>query len=47
MSIGAAVVSGQTFGTLLGAGVGLTLAGLCVFSVGLWLLPPRDKAEAD
>ena len=47
MSTGVALVSGQIFGTTIGAGAGLVLAGTSLFGVGLWLLPPRSKAESD
>ena len=47
MSTGVALVSGQIFGTTIGAGAGLALAGTSLFGVGLWLLQPRSKAESD
>lgn len=41
MSSGTGVVIGSVFGAAIGIGGGLTVAGICTFGLGVWLLPPR------
>lgn len=41
LSSGTAVILSAMFGTAIGIGGGLTVAGFCTFGLGVWLLPPR------